>query len=321
MSTSNGTDPAGLSIRLSVVIPVYQSEETLRELYQNLVVELEDLGSFEIIFVEDCGKDDSWSRIVEITRKDARVRGIKLARNSGQHNALLAGIREGRGDLIITMDDDFQNPPAEIKKLLAAMTDETDVVYGRPEKEQHGIFRDLASKLTKWALREAMGAKTAVDISPFRIFRTRLRAAFANYENPMVNIDVLLTWGMTRFKSITVEHRARERGVSGYTFRNLVNHAFNMMTGFSTFPLRFCSAVGFVFSFIGLVLLVFVVGRYFLEGTSNPGFPFLASIIIIFSGVQLFAVGVIGEYLTRMHFRMMDRPAYIVGETTEELKG
>ena len=127
---------------------------------------------------------------------------------------------------------------------------------------------------------------------------------------------MLLTWGATRFAANATRHDPRRIGTSHYTFRRLVTHALNMMTGFSTLPLQFASLVGFAFTLFGIGILGYVVGKYLIQGTSVPGFPFLASLIAIFSGAQLFALGIIGEYLARMHFRMMQRPAYRVQATT-----
>lgn len=266
---------------------------------------------FELILVEDDGGDGSWETIIELARRDSRVHGIRLSRNYGQHNALLCGIRAAKGDVIITLDDDLQNPPEEIGNLLERLEAGFDVVYGTPRKQQHGLLRDLASRITKLALQGAMGAQTASKVSAFRAFRARLRDAFADYRSPSANIDVLLTWGTTRFSAVTVDHVPRGSGQSGYTLRKLVTHAINMMTGFSTLPLQIASVLGLSFAFFGGGILAYVLARYLLEGSAVPGFPFLASIIALFSGVQLFALGVIGEYLARMHFRSMDRPPYI----------
>jgi undecaprenyl-phosphate 4-deoxy-4-formamido-L-arabinose transferase len=134
-----------------------------------------------------------------------------------------------------------------------------------------------------------------------------------------VSIDVLLTWGTTRFSAVPVRHDPRSLGVSNYTLRKLLVHAANMMTGFTALPLQIASLIGFAFTLFGLLLLIYVLGRYWIEGTSVPGFPFLASVISIFSGAQLFALGVIGEYLARMHFRMMEQPPFMVRESTEAL--
>lgn len=163
-----------------------------------------------------------------------------------------------------------------------------------------------------------MGAKTAGKVSAFRAFRTDLRQAFCDYKGPFVSIDVLLTWGTTSFSSVVVAHRPRMSGASNYTVSKLVAHAFNMITGFSTLPLQLASMMGFVFSLFGFLVLGYVLARYWLAGGSVPGFPFLAAIISIFSGVQLCTLGIFGEYLARMHFRTMDRPTYSVRQTTAE---
>ena len=300
---------------ISCIIPVYRSAESLQELHQRLTQTFADEPSgFEIIFVEDCGGDNSWQVIQQIVDRDSRVHGFRMSRNYGQHNALLCGIRAAKGEVIVTLDDDLQHPPEEIPKLLAKLDEGYDVVYGPPEHEQHGLLRDLASQITKLALEGAMGAPNARQVSALRVFRTRLRNAFADYRSPTVNIDVLLTWSTTSFSAVRVRHETRKVGESGYTSRKLVLHALNMMTGFSTRPLQLASLMGFAFALLGLIILTYVLIRWLLQGSTVPGFAFLASVIAIFSGSQLLALGIIGEYLARIHFRTMDRPSYLVRE-------
>jgi glycosyltransferase involved in cell wall biosynthesis len=302
---------------VSIVIPVYRAALTLRELYSQLSIAMPQVApTFEIIFVEDCGADESWSIITELAAADERVRGIRMSRNYGQHNALLCGIRAARYDVIVTMDDDLQHPVSEIASLLAALGPDVDVVYGAPQHEQHGLLRDAASRVTKLALASAMGAETARNVSAFRAFRTRLRDGFSDYRSPNVFIDVLLNWTTSRFAVIKVRHEPRSAGVSGYSIPRLVRHAVNLMTGFSTLPLQISSFIGFGLVLFGVLILAYVGAAYLIVG-AVPGFTFLASIISIFSGAQLFALGIIGEYLARMHFRTMDRPAYLVSETAE----
>lgn len=304
---------------LSVVVPVYNSEASLPLLIERLEPVLASLGiPHEVILVNDGSRDRSWERICELARGRDWVLGINLMRNYGQHNALLCGIRAATRDVVVTMDDDLQNPPEEICKLLIQLDQGFDVVYGTPLKERHGMLRDAASQITKIALQSAMGAKIARQVSAFRVFRTRLRTAFEQYHGPFLSIDVLLTWATTRFSAVAVRHDMRPIGASNYTVAKLVAHAFNMMTGFSTLPLQIGSLVGFAFTVFGFGVLAFVVGRYLIQGAAVQGFAFLASIIAIFSGVQLFALGMIGEYLARMHFRMMERPTYAVRATTRE---
>ncbi len=305
---------------ISVVVPVFNSEHSLTPLVERLKTVLTNrAASLEIIMVNDASRDGSWAVVEKLAREHAEVRGISLLRNYGQHNALLCGIRAATGEIIVTIDDDLQHPPEEIPLLLDRLAAGADVVYGTPQRESHGLFRDLASQITKIVLQEAMGAEVARDVSAFRVFHAQLREAFATYSNPSVSVDVLLTWATTRFAAVRVRHEPRTIGVSNYTFRKLLRHALNMMTGFSTRPLQLASLIGFGFTLFGMAVLVYVIGRYLIEGGSVPGFPFLASVIAIFSGAQLFALGIIGEYLARMHLRMMDRPTYAVREQTRPL--
>jgi len=304
---------------ISVVVPVYNGEGTLAELIERLERVLRDISTrFEVVLVNDGSRDRSWDVICKLAEQNDWVRGINLMRNYGQHNALLCGIGATAYDTIVTMDDDLQHPPEEIPKLLDKLTEGYDVVYGPPEKEQHGFWRDVASRVTKLSLQTVMGAETARNVSAFRAFRAQVCDGFSNYRSPFVSIDVLLTWGTTRFASVPVRHDLRQGGVSNYTFSKLLVHALNMVTGFSVFPLQVASFVGFALTLFGFGLLVYVIGRYLIQGSSVPGFTFLASIICVFSGAQLFALGILGEYLARMHFRMMDRPPYIVRSKTFE---
>lgn len=300
------------------MIPAYHSAATLEELIERLALVLPtQAAEFEVIIVNDGSQDETWEVISRLSETFSWVRGLGFMRNYGQHNALLAGIRAARFDVTVTMDDDLQHPPEEIPKLLSALTPHLDVVYGSPEKEAHGLLRNVASVVTKLTLQNATGAETARMLSAFRVFRTHLRDSFSEYNHPYVNIDVLLTWGSARFSAITVRREARALGESAYTIRKLIRHTLNMLTGFSVIPLQVASIVGFIFTLFGMGILAYVIGRYIIMGTSVPGFPFLASIIAIFSGAQLFALGVIGEYLARMHFRSMNKPAYAVRDRTE----
>ncbi len=298
---------------VSVVVPVYNSQPALLELVERVQAAL--LGAvteLELILVNDGSRDGSWDVITKLAQTHRWVRGINLMRNYGQHNALLCGIRAARHAFIVTMDADLQHPPEEMGKLLGALGDDYDVVYGIPQRARHDLWRRIGSWLTRLALQSAMGSETARKVSAFRAFRRELRAAFVDYRSPFISIDVVLTWGTNRFAAIPVRHDPSRLGVSSYTFRSLVTQALNMMTGFSTLPLQFASLIGFAFTLFGAGVLAYVIGRYLLEGTSVPGFPFLASVIALFAGAQLFALGIIGEYLARMHFRMMERPAYAV---------
>ncbi len=301
----------------SVVVPVYNSELTLEPLVAQLGEVLPEVtGDYEVILVNDGSRDCSWDVICDLSQRFRWVRGINMMRNYGQHNALLCGLRMAHCEVVVTMDDDLQHPPREIPKLLERLDDGFDVVYGFPRKLPHSLWRNLFSQMTKRTLAFVMGIKTVREISAFRAFRTGLRDAFTTYQSPGVIIDVLLSWGTTRFTSVAVDEEPRQVGQSNYNFSKLVAQALLILTGYSTIPLRLASYVGFGFTLFGILIFLYVLVVYFVAG-SIPGFPFLASIISLFSGFQLFTLGIFGEYLSRIFDRSMDRPTYVIGEQVE----
>ena len=300
---------------ISVVVPVYNSEETLSPLTERVRAVLgSDLSSFELILVNDGSTDRSWEVVRELVEENDWIFGVNLMRNFGQHNALLCGVRLARFAIVVTIDDDLQHPPEEIPKLLKKLAEGYDVVYGAPCNLPHSLVRNLLSRATKRVLGAAMGIDRIVDINAFRAFRTNVRKAFDDFHSPNPMFDILLSWGASRFASVEVIQEPRRIGRSNYTLGKLFNQAMLLITGFTTAPLRIASFVGFSFTLVGIGIFFYVVVRYFVAG-SLPGFPFLASIISIFSGAQLFALGIIGEYLARIFHRSMDKPVYVVEST------
>ena len=297
-------------MNVSIVVPVYKGETFIEPLVAELSRTLPTFtGKYEIILVNDGSPDNSWQIICRLTNEYPCVRGIHMMRNYGQHNATLCGVREARYEIVVTMDQDLQHPPAEIPSLLAKLDEGHDVVYGSPLKLPQGLWRNLMTAAIKWILARVIGLPSVRNVSAFRAFRTHLREAFVNFQNPSLIIDVLLSWGTTRFTSVEVSIPHAER--TNYNFRMLVRAATLILIGYSTLPLRFASLVGFIMTVFGLGVFVYVLIVYFTAG-SIPGFPFLASIIALFSGAQLFALGIFGEYLARMFDRSMDRPSYVI---------
>jgi undecaprenyl-phosphate 4-deoxy-4-formamido-L-arabinose transferase len=305
---------------ISVVVPVYNSAVTLNKLTTELGTVLPGLAkNFEVILVNDGSRDESWNVIQTICAEKPWVRGVNMMRNYGQHNALVCGMRLAVYDTIVTMDDDLQHPPKEIYKLLEPLSEGFDVVYGIPLKLPHSWWRNAFSRMTKRILAMVMGIPTIRDIGAFRAFRTDVRRASELFQSPTVILDVLLSWGTTRFTTVQVEEAPRKEGHSNYNFSRLVSQAMLILTGFSTVPLRLTNWIGFVFTIFGIVVLVYVLSQYFVAG-SIPGFPFLASMIAIFSGTQLFALGIFGEYLARIFDRSMERPTYAISNTINNPK-
>ena len=302
---------------VTVVVPVYNSQQTLEELVSQLALALPACGEhYELILVNDGSRDASWQVIRRLAARYSWVRGISMMRNFGQHNAILCGLRAASCDTIVTMDDDLQHPPTEIPKLLAKLSEGHDVVYGMPNGLPHSSWRNFTSSFTKRAFALATGNHNIKAINAFRAFRTHLRQAFVDFKSPQLQIDVLLSWGTARFATTPVRQEPRKVGRSNYTLMKLFNHTLSLLTGYSTAPLRVASLIGFAFTFLGLLVLLYAVGRA-LIGEHVPGFPFLASLIAIFSGIQLFILGILGEYLARVFNRCSERPPYVMSETID----
>lgn len=300
-------------MNISVVIPVYRGETFVEPLVAELSKVLPSITrKYEVILVNDGSPDSSWEIIQQVAGKYKNIKGITLMRNYGQHNATLCGIRAARYEVIVTMDQDLQHLPEDIPLLLAKLEEGHDVVYGTPKRLPQGFIRNLLTAAIKRILSNVMGVPSVKNISSFRAFRTHLRDASSNFQGPALIIDVLLSWGTTRFTSVPVNIAPAEQ--SNYSFSSLVRVALLILTGYSTRPLRFASWIGFAMTLFGLLVFAYVVVIYFSVG-SLPGFPFLASIIALFSGAQLFALGIFGEYLARMFDRSMDRPTYVVQTT------
>lgn len=303
-------------MNVSVVVPVYNGADTLPMLVEELAGVLPMVAdTYELVLVNDGSPDDSWQVIERLASQHDWVRGIDLMRNYGQHNATLCGVREARYEVIVIMDDDLQNPPKEIPKLLSKLEEGYDVVYGVARKRQQVWWKSLASVIVKRAIAFVMGLRTVRDIGAFKAFRADLRRAFDDFHSPDVLVDVLLSWGTSRFASVTVDESPRVAGKSNYNLLKLIKVSLLVLTSYTTIPLRFASIVGFLFTLFGLGILIYVLATYFLAG-SIPGFSFLASTIIIFSGVQMFALGIIGEYLARVFERTGGRHTYVIGRKT-----
>ena len=281
----------------SVVVPVYNSQASLPALIERLSGVLPTVADrFEVVLVNDGSRDESWDGICQAARKHAWVRGINLMRNYGQHNALLA----------------------EIPRLLEAISQGHDLVYGTPASTEHGLSRTVSSRLTRLWLHRVLGVAIASRASAFRAFRTVLREGFAHYEGPAVAVDALLAWTTTRIVSVEVRHDPRRHGRSQYSWLKLARLAIDLTTTFRTWPLRLASLVGFVVMLLGLAALAFVLGSYLATGQPLSLFRFSASIIAIFSGAQLFTLGILGEYVARIHHRVLREPSYVVRERVGE---
>lgn len=298
---------------ISVVVPVYRSERTLRELVNRISTSIAS-EHFEIILVDDASGDGTWEEISKISTSIDHVKGIRFGRNSGQQSALLAGVRLARFSLIITIDDDLQNPPEEIPKLLVALTDDLDVVCGISTNVQQNIYRRLGSKFSRGMISSLLGFSNLTSMSSFRAFRTELRNGFDSQLGPNVSLDALLTWSTSRFGQTTVIHDARADGTSNYSVRKLIRFMIDIVTSYSALPLHLASIIGFATVIFGLFLMSYILAGPLVFGIVVPGFALLATSITLFAGVQIMALGIIGEYIGKIHFQVMNKPTYVITE-------
>jgi len=305
-----------MSVNLSVVVPTYHSPSTLHELVERVVALREWTYDSEILIVDDGNTDQTWDVIIELAAEYRCVRGFRLQQNVGQHPALLCGIRAAKNDVIVTLDDDLQNPPEEIPRLLEALNDNVDIVIGRPVSASHSRFRRFTSGWSKMLLARGLGYRNATLISPFRLFRTRLRDSFGSQLGPHVSIDALLALASNRYTSVDVQHHIREHGTSNYSISRLWKFFLTSATSASVVPLQIATKVGYLALLTSLGLLLVTISRRLIFGDVVTGFPFLASLIAATSGVQLLMLGVLGQYIGHMHFRVIGTPSYVVLEDT-----
>jgi glycosyltransferase involved in cell wall biosynthesis len=300
------------AVEYSVVIPVYRSADTLRELARRLCLVLDGAGAaYEIVFVDDGSPDASWQVLQELcAAQPGRVVAVQLMRNYGQHNALMCGFRHACGEYVITMDDDLQNPPEEIPKLIATLKQgDYDLVYGNYGGKKHSAWRNLSSAVVNAFYRRVF--RSSVTVTSFRIIRRALLESIFSYDLNFTFVDGLLAWNTQRIGQVVVEHRPRARGRSGYSLPKLLILALNLFTNFSLLPLQMVSLIGLLTALLGLGVAVMYLVRYLLQEISVPGYASTIIAILVLGGVQLLSLGIMGEYLGRLHLNVNRKPQYV----------
>jgi undecaprenyl-phosphate 4-deoxy-4-formamido-L-arabinose transferase len=298
---------------LSVVVPVYGSQTTLRPLVERLVAVLDGTGkSYELIFVNDDSPDQAWQELEALhAAHPDRITAIQLTRNFGQHNAIMCGFHEARGRFVVTMDDDLQHPPEEIPKLLDEIERTgLDVVYGRYDKKKHRAWRNLGSLLLNLAYRKVF--KISGEFTAFRIVRREIVEAALGYGLNFTFIDGLLAWNTRRIGGIVVEHRERQQGRSGYDLRKLVLLSINLLTNFSILPLQVSTLLGLFSALVGFGIGAVYLWYALIHGIAVPGYASTITAVLFLGGVQLFAIGIIGEYVGRLHLNVNRKPQFRV---------
>ncbi len=299
-------------LTVSVVVPCFNSEQSLTPLLKELCRVLDRcVPQYELICVNDDSTDGTWG-VIESLLDTHPLHAINLMRNYGQHNAILCGLRAARYDVVVTIDDDLQNPPFEIPRLLEKISAGYDVVYGTPAKYQQSLWRALSSTTVRAILRLLLQSDTVESISSFRAFKTNLRDAFSDYRSPFVSLDVLFTWATTKVTSVTVEHKTRQFGQSKYSFGRLLAVAMNLMTAYTLLPLRLATVNGLFCLLLGTLVLIALFVHQVVFGYGFGGISLVAAMMCFLSGAQLIAIGVLGEYLAKIHSTAVAQPPYVI---------
>jgi len=300
------------SVKLSVVIPVFNEEKNLKLLYTRLTKVMAGLGdTYEIILIDDGSTDSSFQILKGLHQKDNKVKVIRFTRNFGQHPAVMAGFDFAQGEVIITLDADLQNPPEEIPKLLRKLEEGYEVIFGVLQKRKHSAFRRAGSAFTKWVLAKLLPVDTT-NLSGFRALRSDVVDQLKLFGEKSKFLDGLLCWMGFKVGTAEVEHRKRQAGRTKYSLFRLISLWFDMVVSFTGLPLRIAILGGFFLGIVGVLLALFYLTRYFVYGFSVPGFATIVILITVFSGVQLLCLGILGEYIGRINKEVKNKPEYVV---------
>ena len=301
------------SLQVSVVIPVFNEELVLHEFYPRLKKEAENWGkSYELLFVDDGSTDNSFELLCKWKKNDSNIRVIKFTRNFGQQAAVLAGFRQSRGDIVVQIDSDLQNPPEEIKRLLGAFTDEVDLVVTIPRKRRDSSLRILGSKVLHSLAQVLFGNRFKLNLSSFRAMRRSVIEKIDQCQDRSRYMAVLMSWMAVPTVHVEVDHHLRKTGQTKYGVLPLLRLTWDLITGYSNFPLRLVTYLGLLGASLGFSIMMFLLYQRLVAGILIEGFVVLSAVFSFFAGVQLLSIGFLGEYLGRVHLKIQNRPEYIV---------
>jgi len=302
---------------LSIVVPVYNGEGTINKLFKEIKKFcLSKNYLFEVIFVWDCGKDNSWSVIEKLQKENPDiVKGIHLSRNYGQHNALICGFEIIKGDFIITIDEDLQHSPADIEKLIQEqLRTDADVVYGKYETQKHNKFRNVTSNILRFLIHIGI-PELYNNYSAFRLIKAPIGKACINMHNSYTFLDGYLSWVTGNFSSCIVSHHKRLAGKSSYTFQKLLYHSVNIFFTFSSLPLKFVNWMSFSFFLFTLIYSFYIFLEKLLFNSLIPGYASTIIMLGVGFGTILFSLSIIGQYIHRINLKTTKKPNYLIKKT------
>jgi polyisoprenyl-phosphate glycosyltransferase len=298
-------------IQISFVVPVYNGARLVEKLLDRLIPVGNSFGSFEVVFVDDGSRDDSYAVLCRLQQQHQEVCAIQLSRNFGQHNATLAGLAHASGEIVITIDQDLQNPPEEVPQMVEKLREGFDVVYAIPQERAHNAFRNLTSEFSKWIGRQIFSTSQNGNFSSFRAMRQWLVAELVQYNSGYIYLDGLINWTTVNVGSIRVRNDRTDAG-SQYSFSRLVTHGLNLVVNFSIKPLQIASLVGALFALLGLLAALYIILAKFIYNMPVQGWASLMVTVLVMGGVQIAFLGLIGEYIGRILMNSNRSPKYII---------
>ena len=306
--------------KVSFVIPCYRSEKTIEGVVREIKETMETLSEYcyEIILVNDCSSDDTFSVITKLCRQNENICGISLAKNFGQHSALMAGFHYVTGDILVCLDDDGQTPANEVGKLLAEIENGQDVVYAKYDHKKHSVFRNFGSAVNEKMAQFLLGKPKELYVSSYFAARRFIVDEMLRYDKSYPYIIGLVLRSTKRISNVTVSHREREIGTSGYTLGKLVALWMNGFTAFSVKPLRMATGIGILCACAGFLYGIYTIIKKLVNPLVPIGFSSLMSAIMFIGGMILFMLGMLGEYIGRMYIGMNNAPQYVIREIVNE---
>jgi glycosyltransferase involved in cell wall biosynthesis len=308
-----------LAMDYSVIVPVCNESENLLELYERVTQVMRKLSGngYEIIFIDDGSTDNSYELMARFHEKDGHVKVIRFTKNFGQHPALIAGLRLSKGDKVVLLDADLQYPPEEIRKLVEKLNEGYDCVFANRSDRARNKFGNMGAKVMLALLKPLLRNLLSTQLTSFKIFNRELVNAILENIHNMRILTGLSVWMGYSHVGVDVEYLPRTRGRSKYNAGKLFSFLFELITSFSVVPLRMVSYFGLLSALFAFLLSAFFLVKKLFWGIRVPGYASLIITISFFSGVQLLALGVLGEYISRIVREVLKRPAYIIGEIIE----
>lgn len=306
---------------ITYIIPCYNSAQFIDNTIKDLITTItKDLPNYlyEIVLINDCSKDNTFYKIKELANKNSNIIAIDLAKNFGQHNAIMAGMKYASGDIILCMDDDGQTLACEIKKIINALDDSTDVVYAKYEHKKHSLFRNLGSKINDLMADKILHKPKDLYVSSFFAIKKYVRDEIVTYSNPYPYIIGLIIRTTDKIKNVTVMHSERKVGKSNYTLKKLISLLMNGFTNFSVTPLRIAMFFSLIFTAVAILLIIILTINKIINPSVPIGWTSTVIITLIVGAVITFVLGLIGEYVGRIYMAINNNPQYVIREVINE---